>query len=236
MIGEQKLEQKTGIFLFLILFIWFGWIGGYITFRFLSFIDYIFKTSFTFSRVALNLGVFFSSAVMILIVLFFDQKWKWKWKFNWEKALISMALGFAAIMVFSITTNWIMSLLREETISTNQVGVNAIGQESKLGQIILVAFFAPFVEEFLFRLGMIKFCGSTRFGVIFGVIASSLYFGFVHIDQALYQGNYIELVWLLYYGGAGLSFGLVYTYNKNIIPAILLHFLVNSSVFYNIMI
>ncbi len=230
MFGEQKLELRSGFWLFAMLFIWFGWIGAYTTHRLFLIIDQTFNTAFARSGLWLNLGVFGLTSLFISIVLFFDKYWKWDFKFDYQRAIMTIVIGYFCIILLSIFTNYLMSLFRENAIPTNQVGVNAIGRESKLGQIILTMFFAPFVEELLFRLGMIKVFSSSRFGLIFGLIISSLYFGFVHIDQALYAGNYIELIWLIYYGGAGLVFGLVYVYNKNIIPAILLHFLLNSGV------
>ncbi len=230
MLKQQKLELKSGILLFAILVIWFDFLAGKASIWFFTSFDKIFNTQLSTSGFWLSFGVSFSSFIFVFLVLFFDKHWKWKFKFDYKKALVTILIGYVMIISLSVLTRFLISLVRTEITSQNQAIVNIIGKESKIGQIILVMFFAPIVEESLFRLGAIKLFSASKYGLILGLIVSSLYFGYVHIDAALWSGNYTELLWLIYYGGTGLVFGLVYTYNKNLIPSICLHLLVNSAI------
>lgn len=228
----ENIERKSVIWILVVLFFWFNYIGVVIYPYIFRWVDFIFKTNFLKSGIAYNIFVFLSSLFWIFLILFFDKKWKLKWKFKLNyKIFITIIIGLYMAAFLEIIASYLVSMFRENTIPQNQKVIDVYKKTSQFGLFFLSVILAPIVEEFLFRFSIINIFSNIKNGSFLGIILSSLYFGYVHIDTALATGQWHELFWLIYYGGCGLVFAFAYYIHRNILVAILLHFLINLGSF-----
>jgi len=128
--------------------------------------------------------------------------------------LIGLICTFSAATIGSM----IVTFLGATGPAVNQEMVEATLNAMPLLMVITVAFFAPIVEEIVFRLVLMN-----HFNVapIWNLILSSLIFGFVHV----LVGGIIHIV---PYFLMGLVFGYFYLKNRNIWHVTVLHMLHNG--------
>ncbi|WP_226528734.1 CPBP family intramembrane glutamic endopeptidase [Metabacillus niabensis] len=84
---------------------------------------------------------------------------------------------------------------------------------------MLTIFFTPVFEEVFFRVILFGWI-NDKLGVWIAAIISSIAFGVVHGDYAVFGGI------------MGLILLVIYRYSKSILPAIVLHSLWNTFIFY----
>ena len=81
--------------------------------------------------------------------------------------------------------------------------------------------FAPILEELVFRL---SFRNMFKTDIIF-IIASGLFFGFMHVSS---PNSLLELIYIIPYSIPGIVFAYTLTKSKNIFVPISLHFVHNT--------
>lgn len=141
------------------------------------------------------------------------------------KVFISMALiGYLYMIAGNVITNFATTIIRlitntKDSTSINQAAINKMLKSNyAILMIIPVVFFAPIVEELVFRksiFGLIK-------NDIVALVVSSVLFGLIHV---IGETNIIDFVVnLVSYSIPGFALGLFYMKsNKNIIAPMLAH-------------
>jgi membrane protease YdiL (CAAX protease family) len=85
--------------------------------------------------------------------------------------------------------------------------------------------FAPVVEELIFRGSL--YAPFRKNQHLFGILLSSFAFGFLHVYQSLFTGNFMDLLFIFSYGLLGSFMCRVYDKTNSFFSCVLLHFLNN---------
>lgn len=145
---------------------------------------------------------------------------------GWKTELLwGFSVGFPVMFI----TNSLLGGLVTLFISNESANEAAITQQAQSNFALIAVttiILAPVVEELFFR-GII-FRSFSRYNVVLGMVVSSLFFGFVHVYQALLAGDVSQLYYLIQYGGMGLVLAWVYVIRRNILSAIFVHLLNNA--------
>jgi len=138
---------------------------------------------------------------------------------NYLKTYIDYwALAFGLMTI----SNFIIVTLFPNSVATNQENVNAIMTVAPLYMFISAVFFAPFVEETIFRLSVRNiFKNNALF-----IIISGLIFGGLHVIGS-YQ-NLIDLIYIIPYSIPGFVFAYTLVKSKNIFVPMSLHLFHNG--------
>ena len=111
---------------------------------------------------------------------------------------------------------YLLSLCISLSTSTSQSENQALIQEASirlpLMTILSTCFFAPIIEESVFRCGVFA-CLRGRWNFVFSALLSSLLFGSIHIMDSLFSGNFVDVSYVIVY--AGIGFVLAYGYEKS---------------------
>lgn len=143
-------------------------------------------------------------------------------KNNLNEFLKITILGLSGLFVAILLTSTIMDFIGVTENSNNQEVLNGLLSAAlfdKVSLVIFTVFFAPFVEEIVFRRAIFGFFEKTS--IPLAIAVSGLSFGFIHV----LSGDYVQLI---IYGSLGLA--LAYTYyrsNKNIMAVIAIHMIYN---------
>ncbi|MDD2505545.1 MAG: CPBP family intramembrane metalloprotease, partial [Bacilli bacterium] len=103
--------------------------------------------------------------------------------------------------------------------------VRDIYQNSFLAALFINVFLAPFLEEFVFRLGFNNIKNKYLY-----LFLSSFVFALFHAFGSFY--NLISLVYILPYFALGLTFGIVYYRSSNVFDSIVIHALHNAVILF----
>ncbi len=145
--------------------------------------------------------------------------------------LLPMKL-FPLMFFSSFVFSSIATMITGASSSSNQDAIISMLSSNPLFILFLTLFFAPIVEEILFR-GVLYRCLRKKGNFWLPMILSSTLFGFLHILESLITRNYVDLIFLPLY--AMMGFFLAYAYEKsgNIYSSMLLHFFNNAvSIFF----
>jgi membrane protease YdiL (CAAX protease family) len=143
-------------------------------------------------------------------------------KNNFHDFIKITILGLSGLFAAVLLTTSIMEFIGITENSNNQEVLNSLINAAtfdKVALIIFSVFFAPFVEEIVFRRAVFGFFEKTS--IPLAILISGLSFGFIHV----LSGDYVQLI---IYGSLGLA--LAYTYyrsNKNIMTVIAIHMIYN---------
>ena len=172
--------------------------------------------------------VFITTLVLSLWIMFPLLKESWaNFKSDWSKTLISCVLGLVIILVFSALLGALANFLSQQTSSENQQSVDTLLKNVPLLATFSAVIFAPIVEELIFR-GIFYRCLRPRLDATSAMMLSGLLFGLAHISQALLQGNFAELAYVIVYGFLGILFAGMYEYRQNIYGSMIMHALYNG--------
>jgi hypothetical protein len=150
---------------------------------------------------------------------------------NYSRTLIYVVGGFVALYALSILVTLIYNLIGLTSIPDNQEQLNAIANAAvfdKWALAIYAVILAPFVEEMVFRLGIITLIRNLFVNsklnqkaiAAIAIIISSLLFGYIHVTGDIEQiGNYAAL---------GVILGYVYYKTDNIYTSIFVHMVYNG--------
>lgn len=228
---NKKIQNKDFYLIGLI-----GSLGGYFLFPSLLYVTLLFAVKYITPKTDdLNITVQIFAQVIaeipiaILLIYFTRNIFKFDFaKFKERKlntALI-VIVGFVAIFFANIIVNLVYSKLGIDTTSANE---QAIGEmlSNKYYPVILIGivFFAPLIEEFIFRkflFGVIE--ERLNWKPIFSILISASLFSLIH----LLAGGGIEWQFFFMYFPMALILSLSYYYsNNNILVPITIHFINN---------
>ncbi|MCR4951110.1 MAG: CPBP family intramembrane metalloprotease [Solobacterium sp.] len=110
--------------------------------------------------------------------------------------------------------------------SAAQKADEALMRSGSVSFLFGAAVFAPFMEELVFRVSMIRLI-SKRFGMPAGLVLNALIFGLLHIVSMLPAVSAADLGWLVIYCGLGLILSLAYVRSGSMFASVSAHILYN---------
>lgn len=135
-----------------------------------------------------------------------------------KKYMEYWALAFGLM----ILSNLIIVSILPNAVATNQENVNAIFNVAPIYMIVSAVFFAPFIEETIFRLSIRNIIKNDT---IF-IIISGLIFGGLHVIGSF--ESLVDLIYIIPYSIPGFVFAYTLVKSKNIFVPISLHFFHNG--------
>lgn len=206
----------------------------------------------TLGSVAINFTSYTVLVIIFLLFLFLDgRKTGQKIFFDFSSGWTYLwgVCGFFALLVFQE----LMSLIYNFTIpnygqNANQSSIIEMFSGYPFFIFVMTVFFAPFVEELTYRVGLVDTIGHKYKYRWFGIIFSAIIFGFIHFDWMLYltRANYLmseeveqsvldtinqeilmEWVNLPIYIGSGIILALTYTLTGKLACSMTAHMLLN---------
>ncbi len=162
--------------------------------------------------------------VIILLIIYnkmFKEKIK-DYKENFSDyfgiSLKYWGIGFLVLIISNLILN---TFIFNGNIATNETEVRSFISSNLVIGFISVVFLAPLVEEMIFRFGIRKVTGKTKF---FPLI-SALCFGLPHALTGITSP--LELLYVIPYGALGYAFGCIYNKTDNILCSTSMHMLHN---------
>lgn len=141
------------------------------------------------------------------------------------KNLVHILKNYGLMMVSSITMNLILVLVFGLEQSGNQSSIIQLYAQQPLKVMFAALVFAPVVEELVFRGSL--YAPIRKNQHLFGILLSSFAFGFLHVYQSLFTGNFMDLLFIFSYGLLGSFMCRVYDKTNSFFSCVLLHFLNN---------
>ena len=164
-------------------------------------------------------------AVMISVVWPWFRREFYLFFQNPFKNLIHILKNYGLMMVSSITVNLILVLVFGLEQSGNQSSIIQLYAQQPLKVMFAALVFAPVVEELVFRGSL--YAPFRKNQHLFGILLSSFAFGFLHVYQSLFTGNFMDLLFIFSYGLLGSFMCRVYDKTNSFFSCVLLHFLNN---------
>ena len=224
---NQKLESK-GISWLRIFILLLNYTAGYMFFYPMLLVWS--SKIFHFSYIQYQIATFLIYVFMIfvsLIVAWPLLKESYTKQREFRKFIESILLMFVAVYVINILTSGIISLLTGLESSENQTGIITAFYANPLLISFSTLIYAPIVEEITFRGAVFRPLRKyTNFWI--SALISGILFGFIHVMDSLFIGNFIDLSFMLTYASLGFLFCFCYEKNKSIFAPMLLHFLNNG--------
>ena len=164
-------------------------------------------------------------AVVLFKDFFIDNIRKFKQNLS-KNILWSATAGLGINYLISYLANILIILfLGTSDSASNQLLFESLIENSFLLMAIQAIVFAPIVEELIFR-GLV-FRSFRQYNIYLAHFISAFCFGFIHIYQGLFAGDFTQLVYLLSYGGMGFAYSFVYEKRKTIVAPMTVHMLNN---------
>lgn len=135
---------------------------------------------------------------------------------GWRKSSFSLAAAAFGGVLLAFGLSLLASLLHTPKVPTPFDKL----AETPLSMVLLAitaVVLAPFFEEMLFR-GFLQPLLSRTFGVVAGVLATSLLFGSLHLFEYLGVWQYMAAITLV-----GIALGALRAYTNSIIPGVVMH-------------
>ncbi len=164
--------------------------------------------------------IYFVSA--ICISLFSYKMLKSEFHLSSNKMAITVVSAISVLVVMNLAFSIIYEILGYSQESANQTGLETVAVENVALFVIMVCVLAPIIEEIIFRGVLFRWIRS-KLGFVIAIFISSFAFGFIHIMNSFFAGDYIDCIYIFLYGGLGIVFCYAYEYNKSIYACILLH-------------
>ena len=134
-------------------------------------------------------------------------------------------LHYAAMCIAMILLSYILSGILKEP-SAAQKADEVLLRSGNISFVFGAAVFAPFMEELVFRVSMIRLI-SDRFGIRLGVLLNALLFGILHIVSMLPAVSTADLGWLIIFCALGLLLSAAYVRSGNLFASVCAHMLYN---------
>lgn len=126
------------------------------------------------------------------------------------------------ILILNIAASIVVSFITQTDNSANQIGIESATKIQPLITVISASFFAPMIEECVFRAGAFSALRKyMRFSV--AAVLSGLLFGSIHIVDSLATGNFVDVSYLIVYGVMGVVLALGYEKSNTIAVPIGIH-------------
>ena len=127
--------------------------------------------------------------------------------------------------MLNIICNVIIINLTGSVQSNNQSEIVALVESRFTITVFLTLFFAPLVEEMVFRCSIYSLFYKKN--KVLTVVLASLAFGLIHVMGSIFAQDWNDLLHLLTYASMGFCLSKCYGKTKNIFGPILLHFFNN---------
>lgn len=145
--------------------------------------------------------------------------------------IVTICLRLLGIFyVCSLFLNMIVMMFTTTTTSANQSQVVSALQVSPFLTLFSTIIYAPIVEELLFR-GVFFRCIRPHMKLWLAAICSALIFGFIHVMDSFFTGNFADMIYLFSYGLIGFFLALAYEKTESIYGSMMLHFMNNAVAF-----
>lgn len=201
----------------------------FLCFFFSSLLQYIPITLFNIKNITINTQVlltcFSDSCLIFLLLKVYYKELKeefivFRKNFN-EYIDTAFKYYFIGLLVM-VVSNVIINFLTPTNMASNEESIQKMIEASPYLTLICTAFFAPVIEELIFRKSFSKaFNNKYLF-----IIISGLVFGGLHVVLSI-RGWY-DLLYLIPYCSLGFSFAIIYSKYDNIFPTITIHALHNA--------
>ncbi len=139
--------------------------------------------------------------------------------------LVTLGCGVAFLACNMIMSN-LFGLIPGADESANQQALEDMINIAPLTVVFAAVFFAPIVEELVFRGGIYKLL-ENKWSSKVAILGSGAIFGLLHVVMGLLAGDLYELIYFINYFAMGCAFGFLYYKTKNIYICIGVHFLNN---------
>lgn len=130
----------------------------------------------------------------------------------------------------SLLVNLVILQFSDTTTSMNQSQVISAIQISPFVTLFSTIVYAPIVEEILFR-GVFFRCLRPHMKLVPAAVISGFSFGFIHVMDSLWVGNYADLIYVFSYGLIGFFLALAYEKTESIYGSMILHLMNNAVAF-----
>lgn len=165
---------------------------------------------------------------VVLVYIYRDylKKSYEKMKGRWLKEITyACTLGSLKFYVINIICSMMIMLIHPGGVSANQEAVSQLALLEPTMMIVSTVILAPLVEELIFRVGLFQlFYTKSR---TTAYLVSSLAFGFVHIVNGLFAGDFSQILYLLPYGLLGAVLCRFYEKRDTIFAPMMIHALNN---------
>ena len=141
------------------------------------------------------------------------------------KNVLKIVKTYGLMMLSSIALNLVLMLLFQLENSGNQSYLIDLFSKQPIKVIYAALIFAPIVEELVFRGAL--FSGFRKNQRLKGYLISSFAFGFLHVYQSLFSGNFKDLLFIFSYALLGSYICKAYDETGSMIGSMFLHFLNN---------
>lgn len=173
------------------------------------------------------------SYVFLLFIIYYEMfKDKIKDYFSNFSKYLKLTLKYWGLgLLVMIGSNLILSFIFSGNIAANE----ELNREFVLGNPIFgfvsIAILAPFVEEIIFRYGVRKFTGKSKYFPLVSAIA----FGIPHIIAGINPpfgfSDVLQFLYVIPYGALGYAFAYIYNETDNIFTSMTAHALHNFMCF-----
>ena len=149
---------------------------------------------------------------------------KEEWKVFKSKLSDNLDIGIKYWLIglfFMMSTNILINLIWKSGAATNEQAVQKMITSLPFVMLLSAGILAPLNEEILFR----KCFRDTFKNDIIFVLASGIFFGFLHVSTATTLSQFIYIV---PYSCLGISFAVMYVKTKSVFTSMTMHMAHNS--------
>ncbi len=224
---KSNLQISTVVSLLILYIIGWNLLIPLFSFEIIEIISKSFEMDDNLVNILFNLMCFSITGVLAVLIIIKDKISFFKIKLkevDWT-FIVVMALIY---MLWNITTSLIYSVVipSDITNSTNENALIEIQKSYPVLLFVLTVVLAPIVEELIYRVGISGLI--SKWSVPAAIVISSFIFGFVHIQSAIFKGDYHEWWYMLSYMGSGIIFGVAYHMKNHVFYPWALHFWNNA--------
>lgn len=163
--------------------------------------------------------VFFTVLLFIIYRKYLINKWK-DFKNHFKDYFdLSFRYWLIGLVVMYVVNIIIMNIIGN--VGSNEEAVQSIITGYPIAAIFMTTFFAPIIEELIFRKSLQDAVSVKKF---FPLI-SGLVFGYIHVMGAT---NPLEYLMIISYGSLGYAFGVILNKTDNIYCVIMMHMIHNG--------
>ena len=147
-------------------------------------------------------------------------------KGRWIREIIySCTSGTLKFYCANIVSSLLIMLMNMNGSSANQDAIVEMTSTAPMVMFITTVFFAPFLEEMIFRVGLFQmFFSKSR---LLAYMISGLGFGFVHIMVGLFAGDLSQLLYWIPYSLLGFMLCHIYEKRDTIFAPMIVHMMNN---------
>ncbi len=178
-----------------------------------------------------NPNVDFIYAILLLLLSVHFTKDFWvemgrRFKHDVFLNLKTILITLPLMLVTSIALNYAITTLTGLDGSQNQNELIKIFGDYPLLLVFQALIFAPIIEELMYRgllFGMLQ-----KRSQVFAIVFSSFFFGMAHVYPSLFDGKFMDLLFLPTYFMLGFWLNRAYIKTKSLYTPVILHFINNA--------